>query len=35
MNDRFYFVKYDDPSDSEKEAVWKLVGMEEIIDDRK
>ena len=35
MNDRFYFVKYNDPSDSRKEAVWKLVGMEEILDDKK
>ena len=29
------FVKYNDPSDSRKEAVWKLAGMEEILDDKK
>lgn len=31
MNDRFYFVKYDDTDDGKDNPVWKLAGMKEIV----
>lgn len=33
MNDRFYFVRYDDTNDGVDNPTWKLAGMKEIIDD--
>ena len=33
MNDRFYFVRYDDPEDGADDPAWKLVSMKEILDD--
>lgn len=33
MNDRFYFVRYDDTNDGVDNPVWKLAGMKEIIND--
>lgn len=35
MNDRFYFVKYDDTDDNVDNPTWKLVGMKEIVSDEK
>ena len=32
MNDRFYFVKYDDTDDGVNNPVWKVAGMKEIVD---
>ena len=32
MNDRFYFVKYDDTDDGINNPVWKLLEMKEIVD---
>lgn len=34
MNDRFYFVRYDDTKDGVDNPGWKLVGMKEIINGR-
>lgn len=31
MNDRFYFVKYDDTDDGKDNPTWKLVAMKEIV----
>ena len=31
MNDRFYFVKYDDTDDGKENPTWKLVAMKEIV----
>lgn len=31
MNDRFYFVKYDDTNDSVDNPMWKIVSMKEIV----
>lgn len=31
MNDRFYFVKYDDTDDGKDNPVWKIAGMKEIV----
>jgi len=31
MNDRFYFVKYDDTDDDKNNPVWKIAGMKEIV----
>ena len=33
MNDRFYFVWYDDTDDRVDNAAWKLAGIKEIVDD--
>lgn len=33
MNDRCYFIKYDDTSDNVENPTWKLVSMKEIIDE--
>ena len=33
MNDRFYFVWYDDTADGADNPAWKLVSMKEILDD--
>ena len=33
MNDRFYFVRYDDTADGVENPAWKLVSMKEILDD--
>lgn len=33
MNDRFYFVKYDDTDDGVNNPTWKIAGMKEIIKD--
>lgn len=33
MNDRFYFIRYDDTNDGVDDPTWKLAGMKEIIDD--
>lgn len=33
MNDRFYFVRYDDTNDGVDNPAWKLAGMKEIIQD--
>lgn len=33
MNERCYFVKYDDTNDGRNNPTWKLVGMKEIVDD--
>ena len=33
MNDRFYFVRYDDTADGADNPDWKLVGMKEILND--
>ncbi|MGN1003906.1 MAG: hypothetical protein ACI4O5_03640 [Oscillospiraceae bacterium] len=33
MNDRFYFVRYDDTNDGVDNPAWKLAGMKEIIHD--
>ena len=32
MNDRFYFVKYDDTDDGIDNAAWKIAGMKEIVE---
>lgn len=32
MNDRFYFVRYDDTADGADNPTWKLVSMKEILD---
>ncbi len=32
MNDRFYFVKYDDTNDYSDNPTWKLLSMKEIVD---
>ena len=31
MNDRFYFVKYDDTEDGVDNPQWKIAGMKEIV----
>lgn len=33
MNDRFYFVRYDDTADGVDNPTWKLASMKEILDD--
>ena len=33
MNDRFYFIRYDDTNDGVDNPAWKLAGMKEIIGD--
>ncbi len=33
MNDRFYFVKYDDTDDGKDNPKWKIAGMKEIVED--
>ena len=33
MNDRFYFVRYDDPEDDSDSPAWKLASMKEILSD--
>lgn len=33
MNDRFYFVKYDDTEDGVDNPMWKIVSMKEIVED--
>lgn len=35
MNDRFYFVKYDDTDDGSDNPKWKIVSMKEIVNDAK
>ena len=32
MNDRFYFVKWDDTADEVDNPTWKIVSMKEIVD---
>lgn len=32
MNDRFYFIKYDDTNDNVDNAAWKIISMKEIVD---
>ena len=31
MNDRFYFVRYDDTDNGVNDPTWKLAGMKEIV----
>ncbi|MBE6671709.1 MAG: hypothetical protein E7593_05860 [Ruminococcaceae bacterium] len=33
MNERCYFVKYDDTNDNKNNPTWKLVGMKEVVND--
>ena len=35
MNDRFYFVKYDDTDDDKDNPTWKIVSMKEIVNNEK
>lgn len=35
MNDRFYFVKYDDTEDGSNNPTWKIVSMKEIVNNEK
>ena len=35
MNDRFYFVKYDDTDDKKDNPQWKMVSMKEIVNNEK
>lgn len=35
MNDRFYFVKYDDTDDNKDNPQWKMVSMKEIVNNEK
>ncbi len=35
MNDRFYFVKYDDTKDGKDNPTWKMVSMKEIVNNEK